>query len=344
MLKLFRKITKKRIVVLAPTGIAALNAMGQTIHSFFRFPFGVITSATISYQSRLSSLLEYVDMIIIDEVSMLRADMMDGIETSLRIHKNNDKLFGGVQMVFFGDLYQLPPVVTNRDQAQYLTSTYGGFFFFNADAVSRMNLIYRELTLIFRQKNDDDFKEILNRFRENELTAKDFQKINAQSINNNNIDLGGTLSVMLCPTNSAARIANEQQLAKIEEREYVYNAKLTGDFFKTKSRYGYKELIVEPTLRLKVGAQIMMLKNDPEKRWVNGTLGRVHALADNWIEVDIDGIIYSVDKEKWVSKKYVYSKSKQTIEEEVAGECIQYPIGLAWAITIHPTFPEKHNE
>jgi ATP-dependent DNA helicase PIF1 len=326
LLTYFRQKTRKNVIVLAPTGIAAIQVEGSTIHSFFRFAPQLLEKKHISKDYTRQDLFNKVDVIVIDEISMVRADLLDGIDYALRINRNNDRPFGGVQMVFFGDLYQLPPVVVGKDLTDYFEEHFGGFYFFNAKVFGEISLEYIELQKIFRQK-DTNFKDILNSIRENKASALELQVLNKRYIPNYIAD-AKDVSLTLTTTNKIAEDVNRNRMYSLQSKEYTYNATISGKF--DKASYP-----TEPYLILKEGAQIMMLKNDSQKRWVNGSLGIVQDLSGYSISVRIDGTKYTIEKATWEVIEYEYNKEEKKIEAIVIGSFTQYPLKPAWAITIH---------
>jgi ATP-dependent exoDNAse (exonuclease V) alpha subunit len=326
LLKYLRATTKKNVVVLAPTGIAAVNVSGQTIHSFFRLPPKLIKVEDIR-PSRNAILFQKLDAVIIDEVSMVRADLMDGVDYSLRINRRKMNVpFGGVQMVFFGDLFQLPPVVKGRDLEDYFNEIYGAPYFFCSKVFRNNRIRCVNLRKIYRQC-DGEFIRMLNSVRENNLTSDLLQRLNTKVVPNLEKAARGDY-VTLTTTNQAAYEINEAFLEAIPEKEYEYNAQIQGKFDQS-------DYPTEATLRLKKGAHIMLLRNDPSKRWVNGTLAKVSHLGEDRVAIDIDGSKYEVNKETWKKIEYYYDRKENRIEERVIGSFEQYPIRLAWAITIH---------
>ena len=322
----FRETTAKTTVVLAPTGVAALNVGGQTIHSFFQFPPTLIDPTSIRRRKN-TKLFEQLQTLIIDEVSMVRADVMDGIDTALRIQRGNMTTpFGGVQVVLCGDLFQLPPIVRAAEMRAFFDEQYGGPFFFFAKVFHELNPSSIELTTIYRQR-DDAFIRVLNKIRTRDLDAQLFSTLNAhvQHGTENQID---SSFITLASTNEAAYQKNRACLARLTSKTFTYSASVTGLF--DPSIYP-----TEAILELKRGAQVMLLKNDPEKRWVNGTLGQISTLNEKKISVEIAGRTYEVEPETWENIQYRFQPDTNRIEEEVIGTFTQYPLRLAWAITIH---------
>ena len=325
LLKYFKANTGKKIIVLAPTGVAAINVGGQTIHSFFRLPPKIIQKDAIK-RLKDKSLVENLDMVIIDEVSMVRADLMDGIDYALRLNRGRMKTpFGGVQMVFFGDLFQLPPVVENEAR-QLLGERYSSPCFFSAKAFDDCNMRSIELSTIYRQK-DSSFMELLNRVRNKEHTEEDLDILNERVHRDIAIHKKDT-TVILTTTNSLASVINQDRLSRLPGKAITYEAVAAGRF--EESAYP-----TDTSLKLKIGAQVILIKNDPAKQWVNGTLAKVVALSADSIVVDINGETCDVPVVKWQKIEYSYNEEEDKIEDEVVGAFAQYPIKLAWAITIH---------
>ncbi len=323
LLKYFKQKSSKKLVVCAPTGVAALNVGGQTIHSLFKIPPSFIRQGSIHLDYKTATLLKNIDAVVIDEISMVRADLMDAIDESLRQARHNDLPFGGVQIIMFGDLYQLPPVVSDPELHKYFADNHNGFYFFNASVWKKTKLNIYELSHIFRQ-NDDEFKEVLNAVRVGDITESLLVKINQRAeveIPENNI-------VTLATTNKTVSDINNYQLERLPGEVKEYNAIISGNLEES-------SFPTEENLRLKVGAQVMLIKNDKEKRWVNGTIGKISSISNNEIKVNIDGIIYPVSQENWNKIRYYYDQEKHKVEEEVVSSFIQYPLRLAWAITVH---------
>jgi ATP-dependent DNA helicase PIF1 len=318
-----KKSTKKKFVVAAPTGVAALNVGGQTIHSLFKLSIKFQEPDDIKVNKSTAKLLSKIDMLIIDEVSMLRADILDAMNIILQKSKNNFEPFGGVQVVMFGDLYQLPPIISDNEIAQYFKDKYSSHYFFAAHVWSGASLVLKELTTIFRQ-DDKEFQSILNSIR-----IRDFDSNLLNKLNERVQDASVTESIVtLALTNRTVSQINEEALDKISSQAYEYDADISGDMEKS-------AFPTEETLTLKVGAQVMFLKNDPEQRWVNGTIGEVEYLSDDNIEIKVADEIHEIKKTKWDKIKYSYDESTQKIKEEVVSSFTQYPLRLAWAITVH---------
>ncbi len=326
LLHYLRQTTAKATAVLAPTGVAALNVGGQTIHSFFRFPPALIDPDSLQKRQN-TKLFKKLETLIIDEVSMVRADVMDGIDRALRLYR--DALhtpFGGVQVILCGDLFQLPPIVRERDLQTFFDQHYGGPYFFCAKVFENLQPSSVELTRIYRQ-HDKDFIYVLNKIRENEVDAKLLTMLNAR------VQRGGgpphnSSFITLTATNRAAFRMNQICLERLAGRSYTYQAEVLGQFEESISP-------TEELLELKPGAQVMLIRNDPDKRWVNGTIGRVSRLTDTQVWVEVNGTVYELEPEIWQNIRYRYNQEMKRIEEEEVGSFIQYPLRLAWAITIH---------
>ncbi|QOW10660.1 AAA family ATPase [Kaistella flava (ex Peng et al. 2021)] len=338
----FVKKTKKKHIVVAPTGIAAINAGGVTIHSMFGLPLRTFIPTTDRIDSNLGNniadlmqhfkyrkdklkLLREIEIIIIDEVSMLRADVLDMMDFSLRFVRRNQQKFGGVQMLFIGDLYQLPPVV--RDE-HFLGQYYKSPFFFESYALKEMPLITLELTTVYRQ-TDEKFLDILNDIRDGEVGDVDFDTLNERYIPD--FEPTDEPYVYLTSHNRMADEINQKKIAELKGKPYFFKADITGNF--NENQYPNEE-----ELQLKVGAQVMFIRNDAsaDKKYFNGKLAEVMSLNDKEITVLIDGDdeVFTIKKETWEQKRYGLDAEKN-ITEDVLGSFQQYPIRLAWAVTIH---------
>ena len=324
LLQYFKQKSTKKVVVCAPTGVAALNVGGQTIHSLFRIPPSFIERDSLQpVWSKTALLLRNIDTVVIDEISMVRADLMDAIDHRLRQTRHNSLPFGGVQIVMFGDMYQLPPVVNDPELHKYFTDNNGGFYFFNAHAWKNADFNIYELTNIFRQK-DETFISVLNAIRNGTMTDDHLTTLNVRS----GVSIPEEGVITLATTNQAVNEINDYHLTKLPSKTFEYRAMVVGDL--EQSAFPTEEI-----LRLKKGAQVMLLKNDKEKRWVNGSVGTIAALSDNEIKVNLDGFTYSVPQETWSKIRYSYNQETKKIEEEVVSSFTQFPLRLAWAITIH---------
>ena len=330
----------KNFLVLAPTGIAALNVGGQTMHSFFGFPLEIIGPAShmeVSLEKR--RVLEKTDTIIVDEASMVRADMVDGMDRFLRSLTYSHLPFGGKQVVFVGDLFQLPPVYKQGTADEdMLRDLYGNGtpYFYKAYALKRMNLPKIEFQKVYRQK-DQPLLDILDRMRLGENIQADFEIINEHVSSDDKV---GDYSVTLTAYNRIAESINEMRLDEIEAEEYCYEGDLEGKF-------KMQDAPVPVNLKLKVGAQVIFCRNDYPRGVVNGTIAIVSKLTDDQIVVVLeDGEKVNVEKMAWESKESVYNEEARKVESKVVGRFTQYPLKLAWAITIHKsqgmTFDRMH--
>jgi ATP-dependent exoDNAse (exonuclease V) alpha subunit len=329
LLNYFKTNTSKEVVVLAPTGVAALNVGGATLHSFFRLPPRPIHPDEIKAVSpKRRKLYQQIETIVIDEVSMVRADLMDVIDRFLRFNgRDRLKPFGGVQMIFIGDLFQLPPVVSSNEEARLFATGYRSPFFFDAHVFQEIYLRTMELTKVYRQK-EEEFIKLLNAIRNNQATLAEIQQINQryqpQFVANVN-----EYYLTLTTTNQLAANINTEHLAQFSSPAYQFEGKFTGKF-------EAGNLPTEEVLTLKEGAQVMFVKNDSNGRWVNGTLGKVKKLNNNKIVIETaDHDTYSVDPVKWEILEYKFDEGTQTVTTGVTGSFKQYPLRLASAMTIH---------
>lgn len=329
-LEYFQSITSKSIVVLAPTGVAALNIKGQTIHSFFKFkPNITIDEARI--RKSQSKIYKKLDAIVIDEISMVRSDLLDCIDAFMRLNgRHASKPFGGVQMILIGDLYQLPPVVKYNERNLF-HNYYKSPYFFDSKSFPDLNMQFIELKKHYRQ-TDNEFIQILNAIRNKTATQQHLNTINKRFNPDFNPKIADKF-ITLTATNNIADKINQAQLKKIESHEYKYHAKIKGNI-SANSYPNDENLVVKPD------AQIMFLNNDSSKRWVNGTIGIIksieHDYEEDIINVELaDNSIVSVMPYKWDMFKFLYNKESGKIESEAIGSFTQYPIMLAWAITIH---------
>lgn len=336
--------TKKKHIVLAPTGIAAINAGGSTLHSFFKLPFHPLLPndsqysirnlrKTMKYNGEKCKLLREVELIIIDEISMVRADIIDFIDKVLRVYNRNMREpFGGKQMLFVGDIYQLEPVVRDEDR-QLLHPFYPSAFFFDAKVFQQMQLVSIELTKVYRQ-NDPTFIALLDHIRTSAVTATDLYTLNHQV--GAQIDTAANgLAITLSTRRDTVDYINSTRLRELEGETTLFEGVIEGDFPEN-------NLPSPLHLELKVGAQVLFVRNDKEKRWVNGTLGTITGFTQN--EEDAPGTIQvctedgaelDVEREIWGNIKYSFNEKEQKIEEQTIGTFRQFPLRLAWAITVH---------
>ena len=324
LLRYFQDVTKKNIVTLAPTGIAAINVGGQTIHSFFSFPLGFIYEEQVKklYRDK-KKIINNLEILLIDEISMVRADMLDAIDYSLRINrKNMDTPFGGVRIIMFGDVFQLPPVV-ERSMKQLLEQYYSHSYFFNANVIAQIELQRIQLNKIYRQA-DKKFIDLLGKIRLNKCNSRDIEMLNERVVAENIENEYTTLTT----TNRDAERINRHFLNKIDSRQYRYIAKAT-------KKYNPKLYPTEEMLSLKKGARVMLLNNDKDKRWVNGTVAEIAEVTETSVKVRVEKEVYVLEKFTWEKIRYTFDDFTQEINQEIDGSFKQYPLKLAWAITIH---------
>lgn len=327
LLQLFRKTTKKKNIVLAPTGLAALHVKGQTIHSFFGFPPRAISKKDIN-QRKYKKLYKELDTIIIDEISMVRADMLDNIDYFLRINGGDASLpFGGKQMIFFGDMFQLPPVV-NRQEMGFFRSRYESPYFFSSEVFGEVEFEMHELTTVYRQESRR-FIRLLDSIRTHRFDMDDLDTLNERHSSLPDSAFKGY--VTLTTRNAIVDQINQQQLKRLQVPEITFMGMLTGSFQN-------KVFPTDLLLKLKEGAQVMFVKNDPLKRYVNGTIGVIKSLKEEQIIVSIEkeGKVKNIEVQQteWEILRYKVNQDNN-IESEVTGTFKQFPIRLAWAMTIH---------
>ena len=347
-LRYVSKNTKKKHVILAPTGIAAINAGGSTLHSFFKLPFHPLLpndtqydwrnlKKTLKYTGAQRKLIREVELIIIDEISMVRADIIDFIDKVLRAYTRNPEPFGGKQLLLVGDIYQLEPVLKDEDR-QLLQPFYPSPYFFNAKVWQVMPIVSIELRKVYRQ-TDDSFIAILDRIRNNTATQADLSALNSrvensqnsESLNSNFSSLNSPLTITLAARRDTVDFINEQQLSALDGDPITFVGKIQGDFPES-------SLPTPMELQLKPGAQIIFIKNDKEKRWVNGTLGTIEYIDEEEGVIGIiteSGLEFDVERDIWENMKYTFNEKEQKIDETLLGTYTQFPIRLAWAITVH---------
>ena len=368
LLQHFAWNTKKQIAICAPTGVAALNVEGQTIHSLFRLPIGLIGDGDIDQNDATRRILNAIETLVIDEISMVNADLMDAIDRSLRQARGRrGEPFGGVQIVMFGDPYQLAPVPPRGDEARYVKDHYRSFWFFDAkvwagpstgsgthsstgpstgsgtqgsqgalfEVDTRAELHVRELVQIHRQ-SDDGFKSMLNAVRYGRVTAEIAGILNAQGARTPpDPEPGEVPMITLATRNDIVNSINSRHLAALPGKEQTARAEVSGDFGR-----GEASLPAESELRLKVGAQVMFLRNDTAMtgeppRWVNGTIGTVTRILGGTVRVEIDGEEVDVEPAVWERFLYAYDPNTKKLSRDVVAEFTQFPLRLAWAVTIH---------
>ena len=339
LLNHFRGITKKEIAVLAPTGVAAVNVSGQTIHSFFKFKPDITVDriASLRPSAEQSKIYKNLDSLVIDEISMVRADLMDCIDQFLRFHgPERGKSFGGIQMILIGDLYQLPPVV-NKQDLEHLLQSYPSPYFFDAKCMQELPLKIIELEKIYRQ-SDDDFINLLGNIRTNQITAANLQLLNTRyDPQAPLVQEGETFTIALTTTNDLADTVNAEQLRTLTTKSQTSHGLVTGTF-------GERELPTKVSLELKVGAQVMLLNNESRGRWVNGTLGKIKKIDLDGKDAETEGTItlilsngltVDVSPYTWELYRYFFNEKKGQLDTETIGTFRQYPLRLSWAVTIH---------
>jgi ATP-dependent DNA helicase PIF1 len=317
--------TSKQLVICAPTGVAALNVGGQTIHSLFRLPIGVIADHEIDQSNELRKLLNTIDTLVVDEVSMVNADLLDAMDRALRqARQKPHEAFGGVQVVLFGDPYQLAPVPGDPEERAYFADRYTSMWFFDARVWDDADLTIYELDTIHRQ-HELEFKQLLTAVRHGEVTPEMGRRLN---------EVGGRPApdegaITLATTNSTVTRINGSALARLPGKALTAMAEINGEF-------GGRAFPADERLELKVGAQVMFLRNDTggDGRWVNGTIGEVVKIADT-VTVEVDGVDHEVLPSTWERYRYSYSAATKELRKDVVAEFIQFPLRLAWAVTIH---------
>ena len=339
-IKRIQEEINKNFLVLAPTGIAAIAVGGQTMHSFFGFPMQAMGPHTeMSLSNDKFQILKETDTIIVDEASMVRSDMVDGMDRCMRMVFKTNMPFGGKQVIFVGDLFQLPPVVKEGSaDAEMLHDLYGAGlpFFYKAFVLKRMNLPKIEFQKVYRQ-SDENFLNILNKMRDGEVTNEDLALLNEHVKRDANSD---DYSVTLTSFNYMAEKINDEKLNAIEEEEFCYQAEIHDDFKKS-------DAPVPEFLRLKVGAQVIFCRNYPQAGYMNGTIGKVSKLDEEHIFVTLEnGAEINVSRVDWENLQSKYNSQTHKMESEVVGSFTQFPLKLAWAITIHKsqgmTFDKMH--
>lgn len=327
LLNLFRRTTRKKVVFLAPTGVAALNIHGQTIHSFFSIPPHLTESSQIT-RIRNRNLISKVDIIVIDEISMVRADIIDHIDHILKKVKKSKQLFGGVQIVFFGDLFQLPPIVSGQFEKNYFREYYESPYFFSAKCLEGTLHTFEmvELGKVFRQ-SDQYFIDVLDKVRTNTIHDRHLQEINDLISQNEGIREG---KIILTSINANANAINLKRLREINDKAVVYTGQLTGEFNRNNCP-------TDEFLTLKPGAQVMFLRNDAAKKYVNGSIGIVRQLNKDSVIVRLEKTSEEIEVGYvvWEMIRYSFDKEKNNIQSEIAGTFSQLPLRLSWAITIH---------
>lgn len=336
-LKNVQEHTDKQFIVVAPTGIAAIVAGGVTIHSFFGLDLNVLGPKEHGkhFSEEKIEAVKAADTIIIDEVSMVRCDIIDAIDRTLRLITRSNAPFGGKQIIFSGDMFQLPPVLKQGAETEAMIEYYGTDvpFFFKAHVFEKLQLPTIEFIKVYRQ-DELMFQNILNNVRQGLCSYQDLEELNARCVEPDGTD--GPV-ITLTPFKDAAQKINLQHLEEIQEQEYVYEGIVNGKFGKKDKDGNIRDenLPAPMKLALKVGAQVMFTRNDISRRWVNGTLGTVVELTADEIKVKVGDCIHNVDSVAWESYDYEFNKETKKFSKEVAGTFTQFPLRLAWAITIH---------
>ncbi len=315
--------TSKQIVICAPTGVAALNVGGQTIHSLFRLPIGVIADRKIEQNADVRKLLNTIETLVIDEVSMVNADLLDAIDRSLRQARQRPlEAFGGVQVVLFGDPHQLAPVPGDADERAYFADQYRSMWFFDAKVWDEADLRIFELNTIHRQ-HEEEFKAMLNAVRHGSVTAEIAGRLNETGAR----PAPASGAITLATRNDTVNAINAKALAGLPGRVLTAKAEITGEF-------GGRAFPADDALQLKVGARVMFLRNDADQRWVNGSVGTVTAISST-VFVEVDGEEHQVQPAIWEKFKYSYSAATKELKRDIVAEFQQFPLRLAWAVTIH---------
>lgn len=334
LLRYFRRHTSKDVVVLASTGVAALNVGGETIHSFFGFKPDITTDKVKKLKGAKSRSFKKINTIIIDEVSMVRADLLDCVDAFLRLNgREPNSSFGGTQMIFIGDLYQLPPVVSFKER-DFFSRHYSGPYFFDADVFEDFEMEFIELEKIYRQKSKS-FISVLNAIRDNSAGIKELSVLNSRVNLGFNQASASERIINLVTTNKTANEINREHLNRLGGEEYIYISDIDGEF----SSRSYP---TDEELFLKIGAQIMLLNNDSLGRWVNGSIGEIVNIVkdlkgggDKIVVMLSNGNLVEVLPYTWELFHFKFDDKTDKIVSETIGSFRQYPLKLAWAITIH---------
>lgn len=330
LLNYFRDHTRKNIAVLAPTGVAAVNVRGQTIHSFFGFKPDITPHKvkTLPYSPKRVKLCQKLEAIVVDEISMARADLLDSVDQFLRLHGPRKKLpFGGIQMILIGDLYQLAPVVTGAEREIFKSGYYQSPYFFAAKVFEGLAVQFVELEKIYRQK-DEAFIKLLNAIRNNTATAVELETLNRRHLPEFTPETR-EFYISLTATNALAEEINTGELHRLSGKERRFVGQISGKF-------DAKNLPTAENLDLKVGAQVMLLSNDPRGRWVNGTIGKVKKLDGAEVKVTLpDGKAATIGPYRWEMFEFYVDSKTGRINSDVVGAFTQIPLRLAWAVTIH---------
>ena len=324
LLRRFLSEAGDKAVIVAPTGVAAMNAGGQTIHSFFKLPPRLIEAQDVRRLPN-ARVVRAVDTVVIDEISMVRADMLDAIDRSLKLNRGSKRPFGGVRMILSGDLHQLPPVVSNQE-SPILLQRFGGNYFFNAPAFREGEFSLLALKHVFRQE-DPRFLALLGALRSGRVTPNDEATL-AKLVSTRSASDASETHVVLTPNNANAFRINQTRLAELKGDRKIFPADVQGQFDE-------KSFPTESDLELKVGARVMLIRNDPEGRWVNGTLAHVEGFGAKSVIVRIAGRVYEIEAAAWEKYRYDFEMDSKKVKREVVGTFKQVPLRLAYAVTIH---------
>jgi ATP-dependent exoDNAse (exonuclease V) alpha subunit len=339
LIKELREKVYPNMLISAPTGIAALNIRGQTLHSLFRLPLGPLIPGDsrlmkLRFRAAQLRLFRKAELLVIDEISMVRADTLDAVDQVLRFALQSEEPFGGKRLLLSGDPFQLPPVVT-QSEAPLLRQYYEAPYFFKSQVMETEGFTPFRLTKIYRQ-HDRHFIRLLESIKRGQIEEDEWETLNKRVAPYTDEDMG----MILCTMRAQAEYINRQRLERLPGKERVYTGLLRNQF--------REELVpVEPVLQLREQAQVMLVRNDPDKRWMNGSLARVEALEPDHVKIRMeDGQIHRVEPAEWENIEYSWDEEKQQIKEQVIGSYRQYPLKPAWAITIHKsqglTFDRVH--
>ena len=328
--------TRKKVLLTAFSGIAAINVGGQTLHSFFRFPFKPMQPEDpeiplFGANTQKCRIIEKAETIIIDEVSMMRSDMMEALDYSLRRNGGNiDEPFGGKQLLFLGDVFQLPPIINLLNPAEHhlFREVYNSEYFFDSLAYKKISPVYLELKYSHRHKEDEKFVALLDKVRLCKVDEDTLALLNTRYIPLY-APKQEDFIIMLTTNNAVAQTENTGKLQSLRHPKFIFNAEISGTFSADRHPTG-------KMLTLKKNAQVICVKNDLAGRWVNGTIARIHSIAKDVLEIRLpNGTVHTMQKEVWENRRYKYDKQTRRIVSEVIGTFTQYPIKMAWAITIH---------
>ena len=331
LLQIFKRSSRKNVVVLAPTGVAALNVGGQTIHSFFNFPPRLLQSKDVRPNRRNRRLFQNLETLVIDEISMVRADVLEAIDYGLKLNRENGEPFGGVQVIFFGDLFQLPPVVSSETEREFFSLRYASPYFFSADALDHIELETIELNKVYRQ-DSRHFLRLLESIRNATVDRDELEDLNARYQPDFRPPAGENYLTLAARNATVSRI-NAGALAELATPEHLYTAKVKGNFPE-------RLFPVPQLLKLKEGAQVMTLRNDPDRRFVNGTIGTIVACRPESVKIEIveqgKPTEVEVEYDEWDIIRYTADTTDlRKIGTETLGTYRQLPVRLAWAVTIH---------